>query len=76
MERNFPAVRALDFLVRGAVGEPVVPANGVIPNQCFLSSLRATRPGYQKARTVGMPWQQLFHARAHEEIRAPCSRGS
>ena len=32
-ERNFLAVRALDSLVCGAVREPVVLANGMIPKQ-------------------------------------------
>ena len=34
-ERNFLAVRALDFFVCGAVRELVAPVSGVILNQCF-----------------------------------------
>ena len=61
-ERIFLAVRALDFLVCGAVREPVVLANGVIPNQCFL-----VRRRHELCEFLG---NNFSHARAHEEIRA------
>ena len=35
-ERDFLAVRALDFFVCGAARELVAPVSGVILNQCFL----------------------------------------
>ena len=34
-EKNFVAVRALDYLVCGAVNEPHLPADGTIPCQFF-----------------------------------------
>ena len=34
-EKNFMAVRALDFLVCGAINESHLPADGSIPNQFF-----------------------------------------
>ena len=66
-EKNFMAVRSLDFLVCGAINEPHLSADGSIPQSVFLCALRPEDAGHQEARSVGLLRQQPDQSHTHME---------
>ena len=71
-ERNFVAVRALDFLICGAINKPRLPADRSIPNQffcvrCDQSALATRRHELNVLAT---------QSQTHEGIPSPCDIGA